>query len=39
MLELIAWIPLSVAFLSAIVIAIDEARHPQKMWIMNIVWP
>lgn len=21
------------------VIAIDEARHPQRMWIMNLVWP
>ena len=23
----------------ALVIAADEMRHPQKMWIMNIVWP
>jgi hypothetical protein len=23
----------------AIVIAIDECRHPQPMWIMNVVWP
>ena len=35
---------LSVAYLllgavSAIVIAIDVARHPQHMWIMNVVWP
>lgn len=26
-------------FGSAIVIAIDETRHPQHMWIMNVVWP
>jgi hypothetical protein len=39
MLETISWISLSVAFVSSIVIAIDEVRHPQKMWIMNIVWP
>ncbi len=30
---------LAVALLSALAIAIDEVRHPQKMWIMNIVWP
>ncbi len=39
MLNTIAWISLGIAFTCAIVIAIDEARHPQKMWIMNIVWP
>jgi hypothetical protein len=37
--EAISWISLAVAFLCAIVITIDELRHPQKMWIMNIVWP
>jgi len=36
---LIGWISLGIAFLCALVIAIDEIRHPQKMWIMNIVWP
>lgn len=36
---LIAWISLGVAVLCALVIAIDEMRHPQTMWIMNIVWP
>jgi len=24
---------------SALLIAVDVARHPQRMWIMNIVWP
>jgi hypothetical protein len=36
---LISWISLGLAFLSAIVIAADELRRPQKMWIMNVVWP
>jgi hypothetical protein len=39
MLEHIAWISLVIAFTCALIIAIDEFRHPQKMWIMNIVWP
>lgn len=39
MLPLIAWSSLGLAFICAAVIALDEIRHPQKMWIMNIVWP
>jgi Domain of unknown function (DUF4396) len=35
----IAWISLGIAFLCALVIAIDEIRRPQTMWIMNLVWP
>lgn len=27
------------AFAYSVVIALAEARHPQKVWIMNIVWP
>lgn len=38
-LTIVAWISLGVAFICALVIALDEVRHPQKMWIMNIVWP
>lgn len=30
---------LLVGFVSAGIIAIDETRHPQPMWIMNVVWP
>jgi hypothetical protein len=35
---------LSIAYLllgaiCAAVIAYDELRHPQHMWIMNVVWP
>jgi hypothetical protein len=39
MLSVIAWISLGLAFASALWIAAGEFRHPQKMWIMNIVWP
>jgi uncharacterized membrane protein YqaE (UPF0057 family) len=35
---------LSIAFIAlggvcALIIAADEVRHPQHMWIMNVVWP
>jgi len=30
---------LAISFACAIVIALDELRHPQKMWIMALVWP
>jgi hypothetical protein len=33
----LAWIALGL--LCALAIVLDEARHPQNMWIMNIVWP
>ena len=39
MFTAIAWISLGAAFVCAIIISIDELRHPQKMWIMNVVWP
>jgi len=39
MLETIAWISLGLALVCALVIAIDERRHPQKMGVMNVVWP
>lgn len=39
MLTILAWTSLAVAFTSALIIAIDEMKHPQKMWIMNVVWP
>jgi hypothetical protein len=38
-LTAIASVSLVIAFISAAVIAVDEFRHPQRMWIMNIVWP
>ena len=39
MSSIVAWIALCIAFTCAAVIVVDEIRHPQKMWIMNIVWP
>jgi hypothetical protein len=39
MFTAIALLSLGIAFFCAIVIAVDELRHPQKMWIMNVVWP
>nr|WP_264372838.1 DUF4396 domain-containing protein [Paraburkholderia caribensis] len=33
----VAWIILGV--MSAGAVVVDEVRHPQKMWIMNVVWP
>jgi Domain of unknown function (DUF4396) len=39
LLHLIACISLGLAFASAAVIIFDEIRHPQQMWVMNIVWP
>ncbi len=38
-LEIVAWIAIGLGLLTAIAIAIDEIRHPQKMRIMNVVWP
>lgn len=32
-------VSLGVGFLCATYIAVDEMRYPQKMWIMNLVWP
>jgi hypothetical protein len=39
MLVEISWISLGIAFASALIIAVDEVRHPQKMGVMNLVWP
>jgi len=38
-MEILAWTSLIVAFACAIMITVDEVRHPQHMWIMNLVWP
>ncbi len=38
-LSLLALFALGLGFLSALIIAIDLLRHPQQMWIMNLVWP
>jgi hypothetical protein len=36
--DLAAW-SLTLAFICAAVIVVDELGRPQKMWIMNLVWP
>ncbi|MCW3702481.1 DUF4396 domain-containing protein [Burkholderia cenocepacia] len=33
----ISWIVLGIA--CAVVVAVDEVKHPQKAWVMNLVWP
>jgi hypothetical protein len=38
-MQTIAWISIVVAFACAAIIAVDEVRRPQKMEVMNIVWP
>ncbi|HZP04078.1 MAG TPA: DUF4396 domain-containing protein [Terracidiphilus sp.] len=39
MLATIAWISIILAFICAAWIALDIARHPQSMTVMNVVWP
>ncbi len=38
-MEAVAWVSIVVAIACAVIITVDEIRHPQKMWIMNLVWP
>lgn len=38
-LRLLAWICLIFSFASALAITAHEFRRPQKMFIMNLVWP
>ncbi|HEX7711383.1 MAG TPA: DUF4396 domain-containing protein [Sphingomonadaceae bacterium] len=38
-LHALAVVSLIVGFICAGVIVLDLLRHPQKMWIMNLVWP
>jgi hypothetical protein len=35
----LAWGYLAICFACAATIVFDEIRHPQHMWIMNVVWP
>ncbi|HEY1995098.1 MAG TPA: DUF4396 domain-containing protein [Edaphobacter sp.] len=39
MLQAFAWLSLGIAFLCAAMITLHEIRHPQKMMVMNLVWP
>ena len=38
-LHILAWAYLSLSFLCGLIIIADEFRRPQKMMIMNFVWP
>jgi len=38
-LHVFAWVYLSISFLCATIIVADERRRPQKLMIMNFVWP
>lgn len=38
-LHAIAWASLALGVVCALIIALDELRHPQKMAVMNLVWP
>ena len=38
-LVVIAWFSIVVAGICAVIIVVDEARRPQHMTIMNVVWP
>ncbi|MFC3675672.1 DUF4396 domain-containing protein [Ferrovibrio xuzhouensis] len=38
-LHLLALLSLGLGLVCAVVIAVDEIRRPQAMWIMNAVWP
>lgn len=38
-LTVLAWISLALAALCTLATAADEIRHPQKMWIISLVWP
>lgn len=38
-LHILSWAYLSLCFLCSAVIIVDEVRGPQKMMVMNLVWP
>jgi hypothetical protein len=38
-MTVVAWVSISVAVVCAVVVAVDEMRHPQAMGVMNVVWP
>jgi hypothetical protein len=39
MWQVLAWLSLGVAFFCAAIITTHEIRNPQKMMVMNLVWP
>jgi len=38
-LHVLSILTLSIGVMCAVTVALDEVRRPQKMWIMNLVWP
>ncbi|MFG6116531.1 DUF4396 domain-containing protein [Halobacillus sp. MO56] len=38
-LRVISYIALAIGLISTLIIAFDVYKHPQMMWIMNLVWP
>ncbi len=38
-LTIVSWVFLSGAFASSAWLIVEQVRHPQRMWIMNLVWP
>lgn len=38
-LVVLAWFWLMAALVCALIVVVDEFRHPQKMAVMNVVWP
>ena len=38
-LQILAWLWIAISIASALFILIETFRNPQKMWIMNVVWP
>jgi hypothetical protein len=39
LLKVFAWISLVAAFVCGLFIAVDESMRPQKMAVMNVIWP
>lgn len=37
--HVLSWASVLIGALCAVLIALDEIRYPQHMWIMNLVWP
>lgn len=35
----LAIVSIAIGGVCALIICVDEMRRPQKMWIMNLVWP
>jgi Domain of unknown function (DUF4396) len=38
-LSIVSWVFLGGAFASSAWLIVEQVRHPQQMWIMNLVWP